>query len=109
MLDATITTIDEEARESPATPVSAASRLRRSQSRWETPFGIGSAWVSDASIALFMMPFLIQHLGEAAYGAWIIIGSLTGLSRKHGFWNAIVCGPAPGPVHARDDRDGVLE
>ena len=29
-------------------------------------------------ISFFMMPFVIHHLGDTAYGIWILIGSLTG-------------------------------
>src|SRR5882724_9747505 len=62
----------------------------------------------EMAIALFLMPFLIHRLGEAAYGAWIIIGSFTGYLGNLDFGMRSSVGRHLALYHARNDRDGVL-
>lgn len=38
----------------------------------------GAGFVSGALIAFFIAPFLVRHLGEGRYGAWILVNSLAG-------------------------------
>jgi len=42
---------------------------------YNTAFNV-SAYIINAIIALFMVPFLIRSLGAEAYGVWVLIGSV---------------------------------
>ena len=35
-----------------------------------------SATVGTSIIAFFLVPFLVRHLGNDAYGVWVLIGSV---------------------------------
>jgi O-antigen/teichoic acid export membrane protein len=42
---------------------------------------VGSSWVALAVnilVGIFLSPFILHHLGDAAFGIWVLIFSLTG-------------------------------
>jgi O-antigen/teichoic acid export membrane protein len=109
MSQATITTIDDDAdsqlaeRDSVA-PQQISKRKSLGNAIWNW-FGTGF----ETAVALFLMPFLIHHLGEAAYGTWIIIGSLTGYVGILDFGMRSSVGRHLALYRAHNNRDGVLD
>jgi len=59
-----------------------SSSVETRQVRHRSPFqSVLSNWagfIVAACIALFLSPFVVRHLGNTAYGIWVLIGSLTG-------------------------------
>lgn len=47
------------------------SALRNVLSNW-------GGFFSSSVIAFFISPFVVRHLGDSAYGVWVLVGSLTG-------------------------------
>ena len=47
------------------------SALRNVLSNW-------AGFACSAGISFFLSPFVVHHLGNSAYGIWVLIGSLTG-------------------------------
>ena len=42
---------------------------------------VGSSWSALATnvlVGIFMSPFIVHRLGDAAYGIWVLIFSVTG-------------------------------
>jgi O-antigen/teichoic acid export membrane protein len=37
-----------------------------------------AGFVISTAIAFFVSPFVVRHLGDSAYGVWVLLGSLTG-------------------------------
>ncbi|MBI3864313.1 MAG: oligosaccharide flippase family protein [Planctomycetia bacterium] len=87
-----------------AAPMRAAPPKPLANAIWNW-FGLGV----EVAIALLLMPFLIHRLGEAAYGAWIIIGSLTGYLGNLDFGMLSSVGRHLALCHARNDRNGILD
>jgi len=47
------------------------SAIRNVLSNW-------AGFIVSTLVALFVSPFVVRHLGDSAYGIWILMGSLTG-------------------------------
>jgi len=62
-------------------PANRSSR-EQVQPRHRSPFrNVLSNWIGflvSACIAFLISPFVVRHLGNSAYGVWVLIGSLTG-------------------------------
>jgi O-antigen/teichoic acid export membrane protein len=62
-------------------PANGSSR-KQLQPLHRSPFrSLLSNWIGffiSACIAFFISPFVVKHLGNSAYGVWVLIGSLTG-------------------------------
>jgi len=54
-----------------APPPGAPHHARSAFSNWLTYLGSGA-------VSFFLSPFLVRHLGNSAYGVWILLVSLTG-------------------------------
>lgn len=46
-------------------------RIRNVLANWGT-------YVFATALAFFLSPYVVQHLGDAGYGVWTLVGSLTG-------------------------------
>ena len=57
--------------DSPASGQRLPSALRNVLSNW-------AGFACSAVISFFLSPFVVHHLGNSAYGIWVLIGSLTG-------------------------------
>ncbi|HEY2252461.1 MAG TPA: glycosyltransferase, partial [Planctomycetaceae bacterium] len=69
-------------------------------------------WLGTAAeilVALLLTPFLIRNLGEAAYGTWIVIGSLTGYLGVLDFGLRGSVGRHVAFYHAQNDADSLLK
>ena len=40
------------------------------------------AIAAETALGLVMLPFNLAHLGPAEYGLWVLLGSITGTSRR---------------------------
>jgi O-antigen/teichoic acid export membrane protein len=54
-----------------STTRSLPSALRNVLANW-------GGFVCSAIISFFLSPFIVHHLGNSAYGVWVLVGSLTG-------------------------------
>jgi len=45
---------------------------------WRNVFSNWTAFAFTAGVAFFLSPFVVRSLGDSAYGAWVLLGSLVG-------------------------------
>jgi O-antigen/teichoic acid export membrane protein len=57
--------------DSPPSNQQLPSALRNVLSNW-------AGFACSAAVSFFLSPFVVHHLGNSAYGIWVLIGSLTG-------------------------------
>jgi len=49
--------------------------------KWQIIRNVGSSWFAlgtNILVGIFLSPFILHHLGDAAFGIWVLIFSLTG-------------------------------
>jgi O-antigen/teichoic acid export membrane protein len=52
-----------------------------SSQKWQIIRNVGSSWSAlalNVAVGVFLSPFILHHLGDAAFGIWVLIFSVTG-------------------------------